>query len=115
MSREIDALVAEKVMGWWSVGIDTSNMLRKEIWADGKRKIYGFNPSEDIAAAWMVVEAMKEKGYGANIVAQQKSFMCFFASVYNPKDTGISKWDKDAPMAICKAALECLEAVNAKE
>lgn len=54
--RELDALVAEKVMGWRRVD--------DHLWEDADRRLrstapwssWAFHPSTDIAAAWQVVE-----------------------------------------------------------
>jgi len=54
--RELDALVAEKVMGWTVDGIwrmYTGEVVRH---AAGKNMKTRFNPSTDISAAWEVVE-----------------------------------------------------------
>ena len=113
MSRELDAEVAERVMGWWSVGIDTSNMLRSEIWADGKRKIYGFNPSEDISAAFDVVEKMREKFRRVEVhgIGQkhdtERAWVCM---IEGGEDAVTEHYIAEAvaetaPLAICRAAL----------
>lgn len=57
---EMDALIADKVMGWERVGIDgwkTQYGLRTiELTSYGS-----FHPSTDVAAAWEVVERIREK------------------------------------------------------
>lgn len=110
MSRELDAEVAESVMGWWSVGIDTSNMLRSEIWADGKRKIYGFNPSQNIEIAFEVLNKIvppfdyrrETPDWKWEIVYERESICCRFThkdgNVFEERSESVCE-------AICKAAL----------
>ena len=71
--RELDALVAEKVMGWKPY----SKRKQREAGAtwthpDGYNAGYGSWPeySTDIAAAWLVVEKMRQKGYSVRIDCQ---------------------------------------------
>ena len=99
--REMDALVAEKVMGWADIN---SNAALVGGLCDDKRN---WKPlpfySTDIAAAWEVVE--KIKGNYGN---------CRFITEWVPKakqwscggDGYDCGWGKTAPLAICRAALK---------
>lgn len=110
MSKELDAEVAEKVMGWWSVGCDTSNMLRSEIWADGTRKIYGFNPSEDIATAFQVIEKMREQ-----LFSRRERFSTELNRIVSFRILKFTRIDPSQlilfvqPEDICRAALEAMK------
>jgi len=58
--RELDAMVAEHVMGWYRTAMDW--FVRK-----GKFRREPKPYSTDIAAAWLVVEAMRERGWSVFI------------------------------------------------
>jgi hypothetical protein len=101
MSREIDALIAEHVMGH-SYGVGTAVA---GIWyprPDGSIEPY----STDIAAAWQVVEKVKDTLTGFGMVwhpEKQKwhvmyNYVDFNKPYFSEADT--------APMAICLAALD---------
>lgn len=98
-SRELDSLVAEKVMGWTKRG-DGYGM--HNWWGDDKcayiQEVARFTPSENISAAWMVVEKMREAGYGATIQAQHggNNWICIGTH-------GVE--GKSIPECICRAAL----------
>ena len=85
--RELDALVAEKVMGWRKEYMFPAERVRGEdlpdrgalVWRESGQKSYkwlvedrdcwipeecpedGFHPSTDIAAAWLVVERLAQE------------------------------------------------------
>ena len=101
-NRQIDALVAEKVMGWVeSTHKDSMGYLAPPDNPEGFYTDYDIpNYSTDISAAWEVMEKMKEI-YEPDIM---------YLKLYN-------KWRADfgydatilnetAPMAICLAALK---------
>lgn len=102
--RELDALVAEKVMGW-KLGDNRGapawfahDEFRCEVWQ--------FKPSEDIAAAWEVVEKLGKTWWfdveltgnlwHAQFESQEHISERQFADDYSTDS---------APHAICKAAL----------
>ncbi|MDP4158201.1 MAG: hypothetical protein Q8911_00355 [Bacillota bacterium] len=93
--RELDALVAEKVMEW---------ELWNNQWSDKEKNLIApsdlWSPSTDISAAWEVVKKLTELGKTVEINA--------FASGRVVVRV-IGKFQKDvfnsAPEAICKAAL----------
>lgn len=97
--RELDALVAEKVMG-----------LTNFYWLSGER-FYGpeyqhnrlSDYSTDISAAWEVVDKIGSvKVLGPTIQGE------WYSSVLGNRKVGV--WAKTAPEAICKAALiACME------
>jgi hypothetical protein len=93
--EEINRLIAEKIMGW---KYDYSEL--------GKGATIKFNPYENIADAWLVVEKMAEKLIDFNIYidAISKLYICDFLTekVYRVEDSS-------APKAICLAALKTLE------
>lgn len=102
--REIDALVAEKVMGWTKTYPDIA-----WCWTTpaGKRTVSGyacygcFRPSTDIAAAWEVAEKVVERP--RNLAEGERVLQ--FARWW--RDTPL--WDmhaSEAAHAICLAALK---------
>jgi hypothetical protein len=111
MSRKLDALIAERVMGarvvYKSAGSNT--YLPHSVWNDGGADTV--TPlayySTDIAAAWQVVEALANRGIhvGSLYRLTDRVWACTFHNRAHDKDdewTGISI---KPPVAICKAAL----------
>lgn len=104
--RELDVLVAEKVMGW------KTNWLKTDWWEEinpnthrHKGLVKDFKPSADIAAAWEVVEKMHEWG-GCDIGCYGKGSQKWFSvSTFPDNGQKIEVTKHAAPEAICKAAL----------
>lgn len=109
--RELDALIAEKVMGWTRKG---------EGWCPpGWESTFMLSAySTDIAAAWQVVEhfdrskwcfdleafdAAGEDAWGARFVSWEQLHPVFRG--YEPREYAAT-----APLAICKAALNAVRA-----
>lgn len=87
--RELDALVAEKVMG-----VETMQKLYPSMMAKGGAWLPHF--STDIAAAWEVVEKMRREGYIFDIEIR-KDYV------------GVNcEHCESAPLAICLAALRAV-------
>ncbi len=108
---ELDILIAEKVMGcktrkgpahWLYCDCPKGYM---EPWphgnmgSDGSIKDY----SSDIAAAWEVVEKMKQYGFGFWIAGDECWFQTAFAPIQRTLTTTGS-----FPLAICRAALKAI-------
>jgi hypothetical protein len=105
MSRELDREVAEKVMG-----LTIDPLVESEwtycFWSDGKRlPLY----SSNIAAAWLVVEKMRERGCYFRYDDSNGPWALFGVEVWTRFWTAEAD---TAPEAICRAALS---AVKAKE
>ena len=115
--RELDALAAEKVMGWrkktfpgggggFTAWVDENEKVMKLIsnstMSETCYRCDYFRPSTDIAAAWEVVEKMSEQWpqYQLAKIEDGWSVMWGFDGYGWPEATG-----KTAPEAICKAAL----------
>lgn len=118
-SRELDALVAEKVMGFkilsnWETGVPKHVIDANQCEVDVAQfpKPY----STDIAAAWEVVLAMEARGFCFTLISTPAGKMATF---YTPKQR--EEWDSiptmkgsvplqvqadTAPHAICVAALK---------
>jgi hypothetical protein len=116
--RELDTLVAERVMGWtrWDItgGEDCpceSGVTYFADWGDmggvavytpphltGDVEFY-FEPSRDIKDAWRVVETMK----GVSVAKRADGrWMCWHWNRVHRSGAG-----ETAPLAICRAALSC--------
>ncbi len=107
--REMDALVAEKVMGW-------NLSLSKDIWCkDGEclRDTDDWSPSIDIAAAWELVEKFAHNH--RNNLAVEMGFSHFSLVAYPGGEWFCSLGLNDcvahsakaetAPLVICRASL----------
>lgn len=90
-NREIDALIAEKVMGWRIHPRNTAHYMHKDDDAIGYRVVAiagDWLPSTDISAAWQVAERLEEL------------FGCIVAVKILPNRAGINKvwngerWEK---------------------
>jgi len=118
--RALDALVAEKVMGWvWAKNTHHASgatsydlILKDEVYSglivlekpDIEADYKGPEFSTDLAAAWRVVEHAP----GLFHVLQYKEG--WLVTIYNPKTSEM--WQGDAPtapLAICRAALQAVE------
>ena len=127
MSREMDALVAEKVMGFHLMRYinypDREPVINPAMfppdYTDEQIRIPNY--STDIAAAWLVVEKMSELGWYFNIATTDPYDVTFSVDV---RDERHGTWDEDgqedgwithdvrantAPLAICRAALKAVE------
>ena len=114
--RELDALVAEKVMGYER----RLDGLGQEYWREADKprvRLVGticdpqdlplFAPSTDISAAWEVVSLLIEKGYYVDILYSAKAHVWSCLLDYG----GYREADvigDTAPYAICLAALKAV-------
>lgn len=115
---ELDALVAEKVMGWTLLTkahgklmgeVDKDGVLR--MWCDGpaiKRNVLDWSPSREIAAAWEVVEKLRLDPRHRALSVIPTTFGYQVVS-----QLGHQADAETAPLAICRAALAALKAVGA--
>lgn len=109
--REIDRLVAEKVLGCKVVGKQGCgcNDLRHS--RDSFER-FGYY-SSNIADAWEVVEKWNKMS-NKNWVTissdfNNKTWDCFFEYTDHPPGLGSHSNEDTAPLAICKAALKAVE------
>ena len=104
--RELDALVAEKVMGWqWYDGHGTAGPSYWETQGGEFAHFGEFEPSTDIAAAWEVVEKMAELVGPISVAwgsfGTEGNMASVMAFMGNPPGVVAPT----APLAICRAAL----------
>lgn len=114
--RGLDALVAEKLLGWtWEGDVLRAPGLTQPAsfypqWdlPDGRSHLGGLMEySSDIAGAWAVVEAMRGKGYRFCVSDHDGEWIADFERL----DTGEINGTRAAtpPLAICAGALATLE------
>ncbi len=125
---EIDALVAERVMGWMllssghgrtslpEVYFDPKN--REKCWREnGKRRWQAWCPSEDVAAAFEVFEELRQSGdWCCLVIASDYSYLWTVRLTPDMADCGMGPHeptivteDESAPLCICRAALLAVE------
>ncbi len=132
---EFNALLAEKVMGWHRVERHAFGGYHRcpanPTWysdpADvdaSVRQIDEWNPSTDIAAAWEVWEELERRGYHSVMVSEitatinqnngQRDARKVYSCCFEHQDyIGRGLLDADtAPMAICLAALQAVQAAK---
>lgn len=105
--RELDALLAEKVMGWkpskdgryWD-GPDASRHREDGPWLDAGESVW--SPSQDIVAAWEVLEKVQEIGSLQNFGGF--GWRCEIHTT-TPGYHDCAGEADTAPLAICRAAL----------
>ena len=130
--RELDARVAERVMGWESITdeleiakreddpecVDSRRWHRKPVWFKGNEKMAceecGTLPlySTSIEAAWEIVEKLRQK-YCCIKVYSDHAYIYECTTVKDPDDDHdapiIFDQAETAPLAICLAALKAME------
>ncbi len=102
--REIDRLVAERVMGWTNLYLEGS---RFGTTPEGKSHRIVPQYSSDMSAAWEVVERLRHSGYegGIDWTRPELGYECAFWSSPIPPDEMQPSRAETAPLAICLAAL----------
>lgn len=104
----LNALVAEKIMGWRTTIGDSSHKDRVIAWPVEDRSGIVFEPSTDIATAWVVLTMLRHQwtiGYDPGGWGEVRVFT--MPSEADDFTIHRAKFDhpKDAPLAICKAAI----------
>lgn len=138
MSRELDKLIAEKVMGfsgheddgegfceecgeqmleYQQLYWDQNAWLRKIRPRPTGTQCFGKRYSSNIAAAWQVVEKFRRGDIQHNMAAACVDLMITdypeeagdcFCRIYGPTCAEVSAQAKEMPLAICLAALKAL-------
>jgi hypothetical protein len=110
--RELDALVAERVMGWRLV--ENTGLAGGRFW-QGHGGSFGDFPehsppafSTDIASAWEVVERMRQRGLLVGVYTADDG-SCWQAAT-SADATLFSA--PTAPLAICRAAIAAVHATT---
>ena len=110
--RELDALIAEKVMGWRRFGTTLTLSWRTPegivTWEESSYP--SFRPSERIQDAWLVVEKMQSDGWSAMVVTHAADDnLCEFWKLHNLKAPICVNHQASPSLAICLAALEAVK------
>ena len=114
--REMDALIAEKVMGWKPVPINhwlpegKGRGDKPCLWLFNHHPQYGeqtrsmcdFRPSTDISAAWEVAERIYQKGAQFSVKIGRPGGWRAWVGL----NVGSDAVAPTAPLAICRAALK---------
>lgn len=117
--REIDALVAERVMGWTNMWrAESGQVFGSDPEADCRHECKAHSPenySTDIAAAWQVVEKIVGDQYSwkfeLKFISGRPAPGRIWATFTRWKDgEQFEGWSNEAPKAICLAALKSLGA-----
>jgi hypothetical protein len=106
--RELDALIAARVMGWTGVRIDHpgGEEIRMGTSPEGKGGVVR-HYSTDIGAAWAVVEKMRAAGWSFTL--QPYPGATTWDVIFGRFGSGAWARDiADAPYAICLAALRAV-------
>jgi hypothetical protein len=111
--RELDALVAERVMGWqWNdytvnYGNDDYRTVRGLFDVKGSFDSHDRFPeySTDIAAAWRVVEKLKPD-WAIRIEVRPSGVYCDIISLTERRVEKVT--ESSVPLAICRAALRAV-------
>lgn len=105
--REIDRLIAERMMGWTNLSLAGTRF-----GTTPQGRVHRIVPqySTDISAAWEVVEQLRLLGYqgGIDWARPEPGYECaFWSSSISPYEKQSSRAET-APMAICLAALKVI-------
>ena len=124
--RELDALVAEKVMGLVILAAEDMKAEAQRVWEKQPGCcwfIRGFDfvggthehpilrqrfplYSTDIAAAWLVVDQMAGRGWKLDVQNRAVGWACLVLVIGRP---AIFEHHETAPLSICLAALRAVE------
>lgn len=106
--KELDKLIAEKVMGWSDLYGDGSYLVP----AQGDKEQYmlreGFNPSTNIEDAWKVVEKLDLLGGDRRLIKRRGVYEITDISQQGHGYRECIGSGKTAPHAICLAALRAI-------
>ena len=123
--RELDALVAERVMGcrlWDGCGPKSmpkypfiyKNNTQSEVWWSPQRMGERFAPSTDISAAWEVAEKMKADGY-APLVAPIEGGNWRAVMLASLDENDNEEWvEEDATICYSRRTVRCEHANAAR-
>ena len=107
--RELDALIAEKVLGLSGVR-DGKSWLYGDNWTHNKEGVLCLVPhySTQIADAWLVVEKMKDSGYCVELFYDMVAWSVSFMHIDRDEKHG-ADWRNSIETQICLAALKAVE------
>lgn len=126
VGAELDALVAERVMGW-TLDLRTRVWHMPECNPVNNRMLMAWppapqyagcsndywQPSKRIAYAWEVVEKLRERGYHVDMRGTCTRWACDVWQMDEKRNVHLSGWHagaETAGLAICTAALQAVDA-----
>lgn len=108
--RELDALIAEEVMGY---NVMRTEWDAHEIYTEQARSAVPCpNYSASIEAAWQVVQKLSKEGWHFRIEIDADGELFSVSLFRNERDGQSEIWAGNAPEAICLAALKALGVEN---
>lgn len=113
--RALDALVAERVMGWHArdAWYDADDNWMADLEDNFPIDAEAFSPSTSIEAAWQVVEKMRGRGWTMTLNQEaEMQFEPWDCRFFGPNDRRAIAHGNTAPLAICRAALKAMEATR---
>lgn len=107
--HELDALIAEKVMGWSNVRRDANGgtAMGHAPWAPEWGN-YVDSYSTNMAAAWEVVEKMEKRGWDGMVRVVSDGYVARFESLHGESFASVDPREGTAALAICRAALAAI-------
>ena len=112
---ELDAIIAEQVMGWVRYDYEKEGTSHRE-WIEtgtvGKHYHACFHPSNDISTAWDVVIRLAERGYELGRVGKEFGEGFYLAQFFHGRTYGQAcphARGMTAPLAICRAAWKAVQ------
>lgn len=102
--RELDAIIATKVMGWEIGDGDTWQLISPEC-SVVMRGVNWWRPSTDIRDAWDVVEKLHKKNAEFVLRIYNQGQWCCDHNIFKFSEA----YADTAPLAICLSALEAYE------
>ena len=107
--EELDALMAEKVMGW-----ERGKSIGKDVWCKGRNVIcyfHAWKPSTSILSAWEVVQKLAVEPFAWHIESLNLTngrvvwWACYWGDGKAGEILDYSADAPTAPLAICRTAL----------
>ena len=112
--REIDFLIAKKVMEWEITHFENIDVM--EAYTEFSTLVIGedFAPSADIQDAWLVVEKLKQEGfYSFHTDLSLDSGREWWSWHFSKGVNNYGSQQETAPLAICMAALKAFNVEEA--
>lgn len=134
VGRELDALIAEHVMGWYRWDDQSGNdydgpedrwffTANEPNWlavydpnGDGNVDLF-FAPSREMGDTWRVVKHishLRPEGYNLHLIhyAYNRTYACFNNRGFQDDTTGEGDGENSTQLAICRAALKAVLALH---
>ncbi len=107
-NREIDRLIAEKVMGWKLEKTFEEDCYLYDEWVSGNERIAVdvFKPSSNIQDAWIVLEKFKEKDFLYTVQNQMGGDYEVSLTDWGGMCSTYRGVNEFLPLAVCEATLK---------